>query len=216
MEKVSQNNDNFPLPIPDNRVVSDDGFFTEVHGSLADENYVVKKHKGWLLDFQAEKIFDQCKRDYRELKSIFGDSIPNSIFTLADDPEPFRTDDYTYKNITIVQEKVFEDKELNDSTKVEKILKIEGFILKCIDIFDSTYDSKTKKGWCVDFTISNLVFGHTAFDDTPKLYFLDSMNAIMNTTVDKLQELVLKITESLGIDSAEITEKMRLIVKKIG
>lgn len=170
---------------------------------------LLKKYKGWQLDFQAERTFDECKSGYVMLKSIFGDSIPDSVFTLADDK-----DDRKYKIISIVQERVFEDKELDDSLKAEKIAKIEGFILICIDIFDSTYDVKTKEGLCVDVTDSNLVFGHTAFNDTPNLYFLDSINAVMQTSVGKLQKLVGQITESFGIDSAEITRKMRLVIDK--
>lgn len=43
MEKISGNNDTFPLPIPGDKTISEEGYFTDVYESLVDDKYVVKK-----------------------------------------------------------------------------------------------------------------------------------------------------------------------------
>lgn len=189
-----------PLPISDWKKPLGAGSFIEVHESFVDENYVVKAYECPIVVEDAYGLYESTKTEYRKLKSIFGDIIPDSVFLFSEDVR--------YPNckiIQITQERVFK---LEDIEK-EKLELIE-FIKKCVIQYISTYNKDKQTGESVDVSVRNLIYGKTAADESPKLYFVDSGRPIFHSHISSYIAKLEYVMDKFNIDCSILDELKKL------
>lgn len=201
-------NETFPLPFHKDELLSDKGFFTTVHESSVDNNYVVKESRGWLKDFQAERRLADCKEQYRQLKHYFSAYIPDSTFVLTDSLDS-NVKQGDFKDIRIVQERIFEDVGLGEELKNQRVIEIKSFLLKCLEIFKSTYDPEKGSGVCVDISTNNFIFGHTSGNPTPRLYFIDTVRSIRTAHISMLREGIEEVIRDFNISGDEVVAELQ-------
>jgi len=184
-----------PLPLEDESLFLGDGIFTIAHESLIDSNYVVKTYNSPTDPEEAKLIYEETKDSYRKLRNIFGDAIPESVFTLSENPRrPGNT------HVKIVQDRVFKAEDMHVGKE-----EIGQFIQKCIDHYVSTYNPETQKGEAVDIKGDNIIFGHTLHDtENAKLYFVDSGHPILRAPIDKYIKRLEDVTHSFGVDGSMV------------